>query len=59
MQKGKHLCLFMDNASIHTSRKAQEALEQMQLHAILNVPYRPQYNSIEFVWAMCKKLYRK
>ena len=29
------------------------------MEAIFNVPYRPEFNSIEEVWAMAKKVFRE
>ena len=55
----KKLELFWDNASIHKSSKTKAFLIDNNIKSILNVPYKPDYNAIENVWAEAKKEFRK
>ncbi len=41
------VALFLDNCSVHHSKKAKEFLIAHNIKAIYNVPYSPQYNPIE------------
>ena len=43
--------LFLDNFRVHYSKKASKFLEDNKVEAIFNVPYGPEYNPIERVWA--------
>ena len=51
--------MFWDNASVHRSRVVQEYLETEGIACVFNVPYAPQYNGIERLWALTKQNYRK
>ncbi len=51
--------LFMDNCAVHRSRKVTEFCKLLGLQMIFNVPYCPQYNPIERVWAIAKNLYKR
>ena len=57
--KNKKIALFWDNASIHKSSKTRVFLNNHNIKSILNVPYKPDYNAIENVWAEAKKVFRK
>ena len=57
--KDKKIALFWDNASIHKSIKTRSFLIDNHIKSILNVPYKPDYNAIENVWAEAKKEFRK
>ena len=57
--KDKKIALFWDNASIHKSIKTRSFLIDNNIKSILNVPYKPDYNAIENVWAEAKKEFRK
>ena len=57
--KNKKIALFWDNASIHKSSKTKAFLIDHNIKSILNVPYKPDYNAIENVWAEAKKEFRK
>ena len=52
------LVLFWDNCSIHKTKLVSEAMAQLGIEAILNVPYCPQFNGIELVWARAKREFR-
>jgi transposase len=51
--------LFMDNCSVHHSKKVTEFCKLLGLQIIFNVPYCPQYNPIERVWAVAKNSYKR
>ena len=51
--------LFLDNCRVHHSKKVKGHLKDVDLTTIFNVPYSPQYNPIERVWAMVKMQYKK
>ncbi len=41
------VALFLDNCSVHHSKKAKEFFNLHKIKPIYNVPYSPQYNPIE------------
>jgi len=43
-----------DNASIHQSRIVREFTYANNIKVIMNIPYCPQYNAIEMLWALAK-----
>lgn len=49
----------MDNAGIHVAKSTKKFLDERQVIQRMNVAYRPEYNSIEFVWNLAKQKYRK
>ena len=51
--------LFLDNCRVHHSKKASKFLEDNKVEAIFNVPYGPEYNPIERVWARFKAEFKK
>ena len=53
--KDKEVVAFGDNASIHKACR-----EDVQGHCemLFNMPYRPDLNNIESIWALAKKKYR-
>lgn len=48
--------LFMDNASIHHSKIVKKYTTDNKINILFNVAYCPEYNSIEFVFSMHKKI---
>jgi transposase len=55
----KEITLFLDNASIHRSKKVTSFLKDNGIEAIYNVPYSPQFNPIEHVWAQVKAVFKR
>ena len=45
--KGKPFVVFMDNLSVHRSKKVRELMDQLKIEPIFNVAYSPEYNPIE------------
>ena len=56
---GDKYALFLDNASIHKAKDTKYMAEEWGIPLIYNVPYRPDFNGIEFVWGWAKQCYRK
>ena len=52
--KQSKIAVLWDNASIHKSRIVKEFIESKNIKSIMNVPYCPQYNAIEMLWALAK-----
>ena len=57
----KPWALFIDNASYHGKEGGlvEKYCEKMDIALIKNVPYRPDFNAIEMVWARAKQNYRE
>ena len=49
----------MDNCRVHHSIKAQTFIRENNIDVIFNVPYGPEYNPIERVWAEIKLQFKK
>ena len=45
---------FMDNASIHKSKKAKELYKKNKMHVIFNAPYHSEFNPIEYIFSMLR-----
>ena len=54
----QQLVVLLDNCSMHKSKKVAAYLTAANISVLWNVPYAPQYNGIELVWASAKKIYR-
>ena len=48
------LAVFWDNCPTHFSLDVSEAAFELKVELIRNVPYKPQFNGIERVWARMK-----
>ena len=46
--------IFIDNASIHTSKKAKELYKKNNMHIIFNAPYHSEFNPIEYVFSILR-----
>ena len=55
----RKICVFMDNLSVHRSKKTLQLMDTLGLRYIFNAPYSPDYNPIEFVFSMLKSKYKK
>jgi transposase len=53
------MTVLMDNCKIHDTRVTQEVVAQQEINVLWNVPYRPDLNGIEFVWAIAKRRFRQ
>ena len=52
------ICIFMDNLSTHTSKKAKAEMSRLGFKAIYNVPYQPYLNPIEFSFSKFKAKFK-
>ena len=52
--EGRKICLFMDNLSVHRSKKVIKELENCGIKYIFNLPYAPALNSIELCFSKVK-----
>ena len=57
--KPETFVLFLDNCTVHHSKKVTQFLLENRIDVIYNVAYAPQYNPIERVWAQIKHLFKK
>ena len=53
------MTVLMDNCKIHDTRVTQEVVAQQEIDVLWNVPYRPDLNGIEYVWAIAKRRFRQ
>ena len=56
---GEKYVLFLDNASIHKAKDTQMHAEILDIPLVFNVPYRPDFNGIGYVWDWAKQAYQK
>ena len=52
------MALFLDNCSIHRAKLVTAALARTKFQVLWNLPYRPDLNAIELVWAIAKRTFR-
>lgn len=57
--KKQQFVLFLDNASIHRSKRVKAICEERGIPLVFNVAYRPDFNGIEGVWGYAKRIYRQ
>ena len=61
--RAEHTCervqLFADNCGIHRARIVTQLAAEQKIDFHWNVCYAPQYNGIEYVWAIAKATFRK
>jgi len=57
--KPETFVLFLDNCTVHHSKKVTQFLLENRIDVIFNVAYAPQYNPIERVWAQVKLQFKK
>jgi len=50
----KSFSYFMDNAKIHTSKKAKKCYKKNGMHIIFNAPYHSEFNPIENVFSILR-----
>lgn len=55
----KRSALLLDNCSVHRSKVVSKYLERNRVPVLWNLPYRPDLNGIELVWAQAKKNFRQ
>ena len=52
------ICIFLDNLSSHRSNQSKDTMRELGFKYVFNVPYSPDYNPIEFVFAKVKHEFR-
>ena len=50
--------ILLDNCTVHKAKIVKELCIELGIKVIFNVPYAPQFNGIEHVWAMAKSKFR-
>jgi len=55
----KPMTVLMDNCKIHTAALSREVIDRLNINVLWNVPYRPDLNAIEYVWAIAKRKFRQ
>ncbi|MCT7981665.1 IS630 family transposase [Laspinema olomoucense] len=55
----KNACVVMDNASIHTSKIVEEAIQEAGAKLIYLSPYSPEFSPIENFWSKVKEMLKK
>ena len=53
------IVVIMDNLSLHKSKRSKERMDEMGFEYLYTPPYSPQYNPIEEVWSMIKRIIKK
>ena len=46
--------MFMDNLQVHKTKEVVEICKLLQVQAIFNVPYSPDFNGIESYFSLVK-----
>ncbi len=59
LDKEKKNVYFMDNATIHKSKKFKELIEKLNLKVVYNIPYHSEFNPIEMVFSLLRKEIQK
>ena len=59
INKGKKLAIVMDNLAAHKTTAVKDKMKELGIAWIMNVPYSPQYNSIEIVFSQVKRKFRE
>ena len=52
------IAIFLDNLSAHKSEKSKAEASRLGFRFIFNVPYSPEWNPIEYVFAKVKQRFR-
>lgn len=48
--------VFLDNASVHHSKKFKEFTRETKIHVLYNVPYNSDKNPVEYVFSLLRKV---
>ena len=52
------VCLFMDNLSVHRSKKSKAKMEELNIHWVFNIAYQCDLNPIELVFSKVKQKFK-
>ena len=55
----RRMTLVLDNLSAHKTKAVLKYMKEADIGVIFNVPYSPDYNSIELVFAQVKHRYKR
>ena len=50
------ICIYFDNLSVHKSLEVRQRMDELSIAYIFSPIYSPDYNPIEYVFSMAKKL---
>lgn len=51
----RRIYIILDNAKLHTSKYSRKELKKSYLNFIFQPTYKPEYNTIEYLWGVMKK----
>ena len=54
-----HICLYMDNLSVHKSHAVRDRLDELGIGYIYSPVYSPDFNPIESVFSIAKGYIKK
>ena len=58
--KHKRICVFWDNHGIHVGKRVEAFFKNnYRIAMVCNIPYVPEMNGIETMWAKCKNMFRR
>ena len=57
--KRQKLVIFMDNLQVHKTDAVQALMQELKMEWIWNVPYSPDFQSIESVFLQVKRLFKQ
>jgi transposase len=57
--KRRKFCVFLDNLRVHHGKLVKEAISELKIPFIFNLPYRPEYNPIENVFSLVKNSFKR
>jgi transposase len=56
--KDRVIHVFLDNLSVHRSRKVKEYTETSNVRLVFNAAYSSEFNPIERFWALSKRIFQ-
>ena len=56
---GQEFEILMDNLQVHKTKEVLETCKRLKVRPIFNVPYSPDFNSIETYFSLLKGEYKK
>ena len=57
--RNNHWGIFWDNCKTHHAIVVRDYMAENNISQVFNVPYSPEYNGIELLWAYQKQKFRK
>jgi hypothetical protein len=59
MNLNEPLAIYQDNLSVHKTKETMKAYRYLNILPIFNLPYSPEFNPIELVFAQVKQIYKR